>query len=97
MLEVGGACGIGGHHRVRSMPHHEESAVVRVVRVRGVICELLTCRGRLTSSFSALLFAMADFATIVERRWRRSPTLFGVEAPPSCEGSSMASVSLPKL
>ena len=35
-----GVCGVGGHHRVCSMPHHEESTVVRVFRIRGVICEL---------------------------------------------------------
>ena len=51
------------------MSHYEESSVVRVFHVRSIICELSTCRGRLNSSFSALLFAMADFAAIVARRW----------------------------
>ena len=74
------------------MPHHEKFVIVVVFRICGVVCELLMCRHQLTS-FSLALLAMADFAAIVARCGLRLPTLVGLEAPPSSEGSSMASSS----
>ena len=90
---VGGAygvCGVGGHHRVRSMPHYEESAVVRVFRIRGIICELSACGSRFTLLLSALFFVMAEISALFAFVWVLTDR-DGVEAPPSCEGSSMAS------
>ena len=81
-------------HRVWSISHHEESIVVVVFDIGGVVCELSACRSRPASSFSALLFAMADLSAIVAYGL---PTFYDVEAPPSSEGSSMASVFLPKF
>ena len=87
------ACGVGGRHRVHSMPHHELSAVVIVIRVGGVDCELSTCQHRLTSFSLALLLEATNFSAIVVCCGLRLPILFGLEAPPSSEGSSMASSS----
>ena len=41
------------------MPHYEESTVVRVFRVRGIICELSACGSRFTLLLSTLFFVMA--------------------------------------
>ena len=80
---VCGVCGVRGHHNVCSMSRHEESDVVRVFRVGGVVFELMTCWSRFASSFSALLSGIANLSAIVVGSWHILLTLFGVEAPPS--------------
>ena len=47
-----------------SMPHYEESAVVCVFRVRGVICELSACGSRFALLLSTLFFVMAELSAI---------------------------------
>ena len=79
------------------MSHHEESTVVIVFGVGVVVCEVLACGSLLTSLLSALVFAVAEIPTIVACKWHCFPTLFGMEAPSSSEGSSMASVFLLKV
>ena len=71
-------CGVGGHHRVHSMSDHEESTLVIILGIGGVVCELSACRSRLTFSFSAVLFPMADVPAIVSGRWDYLLTLFGM-------------------
>ena len=61
---VGGACRVEGHHRVHFVPHHEESVVVSVFRVGGVVCELSACKGRLALLLATLCLIVAKLATI---------------------------------
>ena len=42
-------------------------------------------------------FAVVDLPTIVVDKWQCLPNLFGMEAPPSSEGSLIASILLSKV
>ena len=72
------------------------SAILFVVGIVCVICELSACGGRFPHLLSALFFVVAlisaipAFGCVFTARAR-------VKTPPSCEGSSLASVLWPKL
>ena len=72
------------------------SGILFVVGIVRVVRELSACGGRFPHLLSALFFVVAEFSAI---------SAFGcvlmtraaVETPPSCEGTSLASVLRPKL
>ena len=76
------------------LPVH--SSILFVVRIMCVIREFSACGSRFPHLLSALFFVVAAFSAIpafgciLAARAR-------VETPPSCEGSSLASVLRPKL
>ena len=72
------------------------SGVLFVVRIVRVVRELSVCGGRFPHLLSALFFVVAKFSA-VPAFGHILTTQTGVEAPPSCEGSSLASVLWPKL
>ena len=72
------------------------SGILFVVGIVRVVRELSACGGRFPHLLSALFFVVAEFSAIPAFGCVLT-TRTGVEAPPSCEGSSLASVLWPKL
>ena len=95
VLRIGGTSRSRGRHRICSMSHQEHSAMVFVVGVGGIICELSACGSRFTLLLSTLCFVVADCSAIFAFSGVLTVQT-GMEAP-SSEGSSMAPVLRPKL
>ena len=76
------------------LPVH--SVIIFVVRIVRVIRELSAYGGRFAHLLSALFFVVVEFS-VISAFGCILTTRAGVETPPSCEGSSLASVLRPKL
>ena len=72
------------------------SSILFVVGIVCVIRELSACGGRFPHLLSALFFVVVEFSAI-PAFGRVLMTRTGVEAPPSCEGSLLASILWPKF
>ena len=72
------------------------TAILFVVRIVCVIRELPACGSRFPHLLLALFFVVAEFSAIPAFSCVLK-TRAGVETPPSCKGSSLASVLRPNL